>query len=169
MATGNNRDVRLGIAVETRGEDGVARLGANLRGLGDAAGDSTPELDRLGAELDQLAASTEARRRAEAAARSEATADKAALAAKRDELSKLKINTDAAGRSTTEYAATERALKLAIVDGAASLRTKQAAVTSAAPGLDVGCSAASQSRTDCKASCICMKALSARRPPSLRT
>ena len=134
MATGNNRDVRLGIAVETRGEDGVARLGASLRGLGDAAGDSTPELDRLGAEVDQLAASTEARRRAEAAARTESTAARAGFDQQRDALARLRAESDRATRGTTEYRDAERQLRVAVVDARIALRDKQAAVTAAATG-----------------------------------
>ena len=134
MATGNNRDVRLGIEVETRGEDGVARLGANLRGLGDAAGDSTPELDRLGAELDRLAAATEARRRAEAAARTESTAARAGFDQQRDALARLRAESDRATRGTTEYQDAERQLRVAVVDARIALRDKQAAVTAAATG-----------------------------------
>lgn len=167
MATGNNRDVRLGIEVETRGEGGVARLGANLRGLGDAAGDSTPELDRLGAELDRLAAATEARRRAEAAARTESTAARAGFDQQRDALARLRAESDRATRGTTEYRDAERQLRLAVVDARIALRDKQAAVIAAATGARTAAAAERQLADTIKATAAAARASASAQVQSL--
>lgn len=132
MVDRSRRDVTLGIGIETSGEDGLQDLAARLKGLGVAAGQSTPELDRLAAELGQLTAATEEKRRAEASARADATAARAALDAQRDALARLRAESDRATRGTVEYQQAERSLRLAVVDARTALRERQAALASSA-------------------------------------
>lgn len=54
MATSNNRDVRLGVEIETAGEDGVKRLAAAVRALGKEGDPAALEFNRLADELDRL-------------------------------------------------------------------------------------------------------------------
>lgn len=123
MATGNNRDVRLGIEVATSGEGRVKALAGDLRQLAAEGGDAAPAFGRLADELDRSAAEAEqaqaatkhlrdARREAEAAERSA----KRALAESNAELARLKVNTDAAARSDDAYRSRVRELGSAIVD-----------------------------------------------------
>ena len=55
MATNSKRDVRLGVEIETTGEDSVKRLAADVRKLAQEGGDAAPEFAKLAAELDKLA------------------------------------------------------------------------------------------------------------------
>ena len=131
MANDSRRDVKLGIEIETAGEQNVTALGTALR---DLAGDGKalpPAFAEAAAGVDKLTAATTASRAAEAAARAEVREQAAALAAKRDELSRLKASSDAAIRSTQEYQQAERALKLALVDNTAALREKKQGLTDA--------------------------------------
>lgn len=57
MATSSNRDVRLGVGIETTGEDGIRRLAADVLALAKSGGDAAPEYAALAAELDKLARS----------------------------------------------------------------------------------------------------------------
>ncbi len=125
MATSNNRDVRLGVAIDVAGEADVTRLAAAVRALGKEGDPAAAEYHRLGDALDALTVKTREAREAEAGARTELNADRAALAAKRDELSKLKASSDAATRGTTEFRDAEKTLRLALIDGAAALREKK--------------------------------------------
>lgn len=54
MATSNNRDVRLGIEIETAGEESVKRLAAAVRSLGQEGDPAALEYQRLANELDRL-------------------------------------------------------------------------------------------------------------------
>lgn len=54
MATSNNRDVRLGIEIETAGEESVKRLAAAVRALGKEGDPAAAEFNRLADELDRL-------------------------------------------------------------------------------------------------------------------
>lgn len=154
MATGNRQDVTLGINVATSGEQGLENLADDLRGLGTAAGQSTPELDRLGRELDALTAATEAKRRGEATARADAAAARAALDGQRDALARLRAESDRATRQTAEYGAAERALRVAVVDARTALREKQAAVTAAATGTRAAVAAERQLSEQIKATAV---------------
>lgn len=55
MATGNNRDVRLGVEVTTAGEDDLRRLAGAVRALGREGDPAAAEYARLASELDRLA------------------------------------------------------------------------------------------------------------------
>lgn len=126
------REVTLGVGIETSGEQGLRSLAADVRGIGDAAGQSTPEIDRLTTELDQLAAATKARRDVEAGARSDAAAARTALNDQRDALARLRAETTAASRSSAEFEAAERGLKLAVIDARIAVRDKTTAAAAAA-------------------------------------
>ena len=126
-----DRDVKLGIEIQTAGEESVKALGASIRDLATDGKALPPAFAEAAAGVDKLTAATTAARAAEAAARTELRAEAAALAAKRDELSRLKVSSDAATRSTQEFQQAERALKLALVDGAAALREKKQGLTDA--------------------------------------
>jgi tape measure domain-containing protein len=128
MATNSSRDVKLGIEVTTAGDEGLRDLSGRLRDLGIAAGESTPELDRLAGELDDLAAATKARREAESTARTDATAARTALNEQRDALARLRAETEKASRGTTEYQDAEKTLRLAVVDARIAVRDKAAAL-----------------------------------------
>ncbi len=132
MATGSKREVRLAVGVDVEGGGELARLGQSARGLGDAASASTPALEKLAREIDELAAATKKNREAEASARADAAAARRALDEQRDALARLRAETDRAGKQTAEYEARERALRVAIVEGRTALRDKQQAVTAAA-------------------------------------
>ena len=54
MATGNNRDVRLGIEIATAGEDDVRRLAAAVRALGQEGDPVAAEFNRLADQLERL-------------------------------------------------------------------------------------------------------------------
>ncbi|RVT49656.1 tape measure protein [Rubrivivax albus] len=121
MAT-RNRDVRLGVAIETTGEESLDKLADDLRDLGKAGDLTAEELQSLTTEVQQLAAATKARRDAEATARADERAARDALAARREELARLRAETDRAGRQTVEFQTAERALKVAIVDATTAVR-----------------------------------------------
>jgi tape measure domain-containing protein len=133
-----DRNVQLGIEVATRGDDDVKRLAGTVRELGmagDAAAaplsDTAAALDRLTAEAEQAQAVTKRLREAEAALSAEAREQKAAIGAKSDELRRLKVSTDAAGRATAEHQQAERVLKLALIDANAALRANKEALAQA--------------------------------------
>lgn len=127
MATSNsNRDVRLGISVETTGDENVRRLAGDIRDVGTAGEAAAPEVARLTTELTEQAAATKALRQAQAASSAEVIDQKQALAANGDELKRLRANTDAAAKSAQEYRDAEKTLKNALIDGGAALRTKKA-------------------------------------------
>ena len=126
MAT-RNRDVRLGVGIETTGEEKLDKLADDLRDLGKAGDLTAEELQGLTTEVQQLAAATKARRDAEATARADERAARDALAARREELARLRAETDRAGRQTVEFQTAERALKVAIVDATAAVRQTTAA------------------------------------------
>lgn len=54
MATSNSRDVRLGIEIETAGEDSIKRLAAAVRDLAKEGDPAASEYQRLANELDRL-------------------------------------------------------------------------------------------------------------------
>lgn len=114
----------LGVSIETSGEADLTGLSKRLRDLGVSADQSTPELQRLAADLDALAEGTARNRAAENAARADAAAARTALDQKRDALARLKAESTAATRSTQDYADAERAAKLAILDARTAVRDK---------------------------------------------
>ena len=134
MATNSSRDVKLGIEVTTAGDDGLRDLGARLRDLGVAAGQSTPELDRLGAELDDLAAATKAQRDVESASRTDAAALRVARNEAADALARYRVETDKNVRASAEFKDGEKALKGALVEKDIALREANAAVKTAEAG-----------------------------------
>ncbi len=148
MAAKNSRDVRLGIGIDVDGTTDVKALAGSVRDLGASGAGLPAAFAETAAALDQLTAATREAREAEGAARAGVKADAAALAAKRDELARLKVGTDAAGRSTAEYLATERALKLAVIEGGAALRAKRQALADAATAARTAAAAESALRAE---------------------
>lgn len=142
-----SKTVDLNLRVQSTGADKIGDLAQDLRGVGAAAAASTPELDRMVAEVAQLAASTEERRRAETAARAEVQAQRRALDEQREALARLRLSTDTAGRATDDYRSKVRALQLGILDSRSALRQKQDALTSAA----TASKAAANAETDLRA------------------
>lgn len=130
MAT-NKRDVVLGVAVETSGEEDLQGLAGDLRNVGDSAAGAAPDAAALTAQLDKLAAATKEKRQAEAAARSEAAAARKALDDQRDALARFTAGSDAATRATAEHQAALRAQRLAVVEARIALREKQQALNAA--------------------------------------
>lgn len=55
MATSSNREVELGIAVSTSGQDAIKSLRDAVANLAREGGDAAPEFARLGAEIDKIA------------------------------------------------------------------------------------------------------------------
>jgi tape measure domain-containing protein len=55
MATSGKRDVRLGVEIETTGEESIRQLAADVRKLAQEGTDAAPEFARLASELDKLA------------------------------------------------------------------------------------------------------------------
>lgn len=131
MAT-NRRDVTLGVAVQTSGEDGLNRIGEGLHGVADAAGAATPDIARMSRELEALAAATAAKRSAESAAKAEAAAARAEYNAQADALARLRAATDTAGRASADYRTSETALKVALTEARIALRERQSAMSAAA-------------------------------------
>lgn len=133
MATsGNNRDVRLGVNVETTGRENLQGLAGDLRGIGGAAEASAADAAKLSAALTEQQAATKALRDTEREAKAEQTAARAALDAQRDALARVRAESTAAARATDEWQAQERALKLAIVEARTALREKTQATQAAA-------------------------------------
>lgn len=131
MARNNSRDVRLGLAIDVSGDDDVDALSGSLRGLGTAGAALPAAFTETAAAIDRATTKTRELREVEGAARIEVRAEAAALAAKRDELARLRAESDRAARSTAEFVATERALKLAQIEGATALRQKRQALAEA--------------------------------------
>ncbi len=152
MATNNSRDVRLGIGIDVDGTTDVSALAGSVRDLGAAGAGLPAAFSETAAAVELLTVKTREAREAEGAARAGVKADAAALAAKRDELARLKVGTDAAGRSTADYLATERALKLAIIEGGAGLRAKRQALADAATAARTAAAAESALRAELTAS-----------------
>lgn len=140
MAT-NNRDVKLTLNVGVNGTEDVAGLAGSLDDVATAGTSAAPGVEKLGAELATLAAKTKELRQAEAAAKAEVIAQKTARDEQRDALAKLRAESDRAARSTQEFQAQERALKLAIIDGSAAIRAKQSALEQAATSARVAAAA----------------------------
>ncbi|MBX3601028.1 MAG: tape measure protein [Rubrivivax sp.] len=131
MAT-RNRDVRIGVAIETTGEAGIQDLAAELRQAATAGGEFGAAAARWAKQLDDAAAATTAARDAERQRRTEATATQKELNESRDALARLQAETDRATKNTTEYREAERTLRLAVVEGNIALRGKRDAVKAAA-------------------------------------
>jgi tape measure domain-containing protein len=144
VATNSKRDVRLTVGIDVEGEDDLTRLGQSARGLGEAATSSTPALERMAREVDELAAATKKARDAEGTARTDSAAARRALDEQRDALARLRAETDRATKGTAEYEARERALRVAIVEGRTALREKQQAVTAAAAAARTAATAESE-------------------------
>lgn len=131
MATSTRRDVKLVVTTETEGAGKLQGLADELRNIGKSAGAGGPELERLAAELDRVAAATKARREAEAAARADSTAARTALNEQRDALARLRAESTATTRATEEHQQRERALRVAIIEARAAVRDKAAALQTA--------------------------------------
>lgn len=131
MATSNNRDVRLGIQIETTGEEGIKRTAGAVRDLG-TAGAALPEaFAETSAAIERLSAKTRELREVEGAARAELKAATTAQATHRDELARLSASTDSTAKKTTEYKEAARLLNLALIESRAPLRDKRQALTDA--------------------------------------
>lgn len=131
MVADARRNVKLLVETESKGEDALRRIGQDLRDIAQAAGAGGADLNRLADELDRAAVASKAAREAERQARSERDAGRAALEAQRDALARLRAESTAASRATTDYQAAERAAKLAIIDAQAALRGKRDALAAA--------------------------------------
>lgn len=110
MATGSRRDVTLGLNAEVSGEE-------DLKGLSN--------------ELRTVAQASKAAQEAEAKARRDDAAAKAALAERRLELQRLSSETDKATKATAEYQEAERAAARALNDAKAAANSKAAALAAA--------------------------------------
>lgn len=133
MATTNNRrDVKLGVEVETTGQEGLQALAADVRGVGTAAGASAPSVDRLTKELEGLTAETAKKRDAERTARTETAAATAELNKHRDALALLRAGADASTRATADHQEAVRRERLAIVEANIALRARREALAAAA-------------------------------------
>lgn len=132
MATTNNRrDVKLGVEVETSGQENLKGLAADVRAVGTAAGDSAPGVDRLTKELATLTAATASRRDAERAARTEEAAARVELDARRDALARLRAGADAATKATVEHQSAVRVERLAVVEANIAMRERRTALAAA--------------------------------------
>lgn len=163
MAT--KRDVRMTVGISTDGTDSVRKLADELAGVGDAAGASVADANALAAELvrlktetEGLAAATKDKRTAEAAARAEVTATRAALAQQGDALARMRAESTAATRAEEAYQAAERASKLAIVETRAALRDKQAALAAAVSASKAAAAAEQQNVETLKATAAAYRA-----------
>lgn len=96
--------------------------------LSTALGAATAVVDRLGAELPQAAASTQAFATAERTASTAVQQSQAALASKRTELAQLRETVTGAARKTTEYKTSVDALKAGIKASAAEVQAQAAAL-----------------------------------------
>lgn len=133
MATTNNRrDVRLGVEIETNGQEKLQGLAADVRGVGEAAGASAPSVDRLTKELEGLTAATASKRDAERAAADAERAARAELNARADALARTRAGADAATRASAEHQAALRAERLAVVEARIALRDRADALRTAA-------------------------------------
>lgn len=123
----NNRDVRLGVSIDTgNSAQNLKTLAEQLHGVGSAAAEAAT------ANSSALAAATAEARAAEKAAADAARATRTALAEKREELARLRAAVTADTRATQEHQEAETRLKLAIVDAAAAARVKRQAAADAA-------------------------------------
>lgn len=129
MAT--NRDVKLGVEVQTSGGESLRVLATDVRGVGTAAASSAPGVDQLTGQLQQLTAATVAKRDAERAARTEEATARSELNARRDALALLRAGADAATRATVEHQTAIRAERIAVIEASAALRDRRAAVAAA--------------------------------------
>ncbi len=130
MATSKN-EVRLVVNAEVDGAPDIKSLADELRKVGTAAGASVADAGRLADELDALTAATRANREAEKQARSDSAAAAKARDDARDALARLRAESTSATRATAEYAAAERAARLAIVESNAAAREKKRALAEA--------------------------------------
>lgn len=145
----NNRDVELKISAVVGGTGDVQALAGDIDHLAqsgksaapafdglaggiDKLAQDHPEIARLVAELEALAAATVAARAAERDATAQRTATRRSLDEERDALALLRIQTASAGRSTDEYKAKVRGLLLAIHEKRVALRGTTEAVQAAA-------------------------------------
>lgn len=132
MATTNNRrDVRLGVEIETTGQEGLQGLAGDVRGVGAAAAASAPGVDRLTRELEGLTAATASKRDAERAAADAERAARTELNARADALARTRAAADAATRASAEHQAALRAERLAVVEARIALRDRAAALRTA--------------------------------------
>jgi tape measure domain-containing protein len=131
MATGNNRDVVLGVGVNVSGADDVQGLSAQIRELAKSGGDAAPSFTALADRLDESAAATEKFREVERAARAELAQLKQARDTQVDALARYRLESDKATRATAEFSAKEKEMRLALISSRASIRDKQKAVEAA--------------------------------------
>jgi tape measure domain-containing protein len=132
MATSNsNRDVRmtLGVDVDAKGVDGLAD---DLKDLGAAGKNLSPEFAKVTAELEAAGVATTKFRAAEAALEAEVKASKQALTEQREALARARLTTSEADKATDAYRQSVKAAQLAILDSRAALRTQAEALDKAA-------------------------------------
>jgi len=130
-ATNNRRDVKLGVEVETNGQEGLQSLAADVRNVGTAATASAPGVDRLTKELEGLTAATAGKRDAERAAADAERAARTELNARADALARTRAGADAATRASADHQAALRAERLAVVEARIALRDRAAALRTA--------------------------------------
>lgn len=131
MATNNRRDVRLGVEIETTGQENLQGLADDVRAVGTAAGASAPGVDRLTKELEGLTAATASKRDAERAAADAERAARVELNARADALARTRAGADAATRASAEHLAALRAERLAVVEARIALRDRADALRTA--------------------------------------
>lgn len=136
MATTNKRDVRLGVEIETFGEEGIRRLAEDVRRLGQAGGDLGPQFQAIATQLDRFAgqagALTAFRKAAEDADRLAVAQREAAEAA------------DKASAAFVEQRTAAEVLRAAQAKTAEALRTTKVEIAEAAARLSQFTTAASK-------------------------
>lgn len=131
MASGTQRDIRLGINIEVNGKEGIKELGDDLGRLADEGMAAAPAQEKLAAELDQVTAATDRLRKAERELQGEVAKGKAARNELRDALQRTKLTASEADKATDAYKESIKAAQLAILNETAALRTKQTALKEA--------------------------------------
>lgn len=153
MATAN-RDVKLTIAAGVTGQDDVEAMGrsfADLAGEGkktERAFDGTADsVDRMRAELVDLAAATKLQRAAEADATTAVKDARRAYDEQRDARARLRAEARAGNTDTVKFKADELAMTHAVIDAGVALRAKREALAAATTAAKTS-AAAEQSLTN---------------------
>src|SRR3989344_2736209 len=119
------------LASKQRAVENFQALKRESADLGTALQKATEQVDRLGAELPQAAAQTQALAVAERAAQTALEQARTALQSKRDALKAVREETQGSARRTEEYKATVAGLKDGIKTAVAEVKAQQTALRSA--------------------------------------
>ncbi|OGA56737.1 MAG: hypothetical protein A2710_03830 [Burkholderiales bacterium RIFCSPHIGHO2_01_FULL_64_960] len=120
------------LASKQRAVENFQALKRESADLGTALQKATEQVDRLGAELPQAAAQTQALAVAERAAQTALEQARTALQSKRDALKAVREETQGSARRTEEYKATVAGLKDGIKTAVAEVKAQQTALRSTA-------------------------------------